>query len=344
LNADEGIAFLQQHGILGKSPSDVAQYLYKVQGLSKKTIGEYLGEKNEFNVETLKSFVNLHNFEDVDIVQALRQFLASFHLPGEAQKIDRMMECFAERYCHLNPTLFNNTDVCYILSFSLIMLNTSLHNPKVKDKMSLETFISLNRPVDSTQQLPTEYLTELYLSVKTQPFKVPPDITDATDSASQFPQAFVNPIKQGWLCKRGGRYKSWKRRWFILKDNCLYYFQTDLDKSPKGIIPLENLRLRNIIDRYKSNCFELYSPVCDIIKACKTGPDGQFVPGNHRVFRMSASTVHVQQQWIKVIRASIGDSCWHELQVLKRSSPTYKRPNQVKDQSTTSPTTTQVDF
>jgi len=23
----------------------------------------------------------------------------------------------------------------------------------------------------------------------------------------------------------GGRYKSWKRRWFILNDNCLYYFQ-----------------------------------------------------------------------------------------------------------------------
>jgi len=23
----------------------------------------------------------------------------------------------------------------------------------------------------------------------------------------------------------GGRYRSWKRRWFILNDNCLYYFE-----------------------------------------------------------------------------------------------------------------------
>jgi len=23
----------------------------------------------------------------------------------------------------------------------------------------------------------------------------------------------------------GGRYKNWKRRWFILNDSCLYYFQ-----------------------------------------------------------------------------------------------------------------------
>ena len=28
------------------------------------------------------------------------------------------------------------TDACYVLSFSVIMLNTSLHNPNVKDKVS----------------------------------------------------------------------------------------------------------------------------------------------------------------------------------------------------------------
>lgn len=60
-----------------------------------------------------------------------RQFLWSFRLPGEAQKIDRMMECFAQRYCQLNPDIFTNTDTCYVLSFAIIMLNTSLHNPSV---------------------------------------------------------------------------------------------------------------------------------------------------------------------------------------------------------------------
>jgi len=38
-----------------------------------------------------------------------RQFLWSFRLPGEAQKIDRMMECFAQRYCELNPGVFTST-------------------------------------------------------------------------------------------------------------------------------------------------------------------------------------------------------------------------------------------
>lgn len=74
-----------------------------------------------------------------------RQFLWSFRLPGEAQKIDRMMECFAQRYCQLNPDIFTNEDCCYVLSFAIIMLNTSLHNPSVKEKPTVEQFISMNR-------------------------------------------------------------------------------------------------------------------------------------------------------------------------------------------------------
>lgn len=29
---------------------------------------------------------------------------------------------------------------------------------------------------------------------------------------------------QGWLIKQGGRIPTWKKRYFILTDNCLYYF------------------------------------------------------------------------------------------------------------------------
>jgi len=38
-----------------------------------------------------------------------RQFLWSFRLPGEAQKIDRMMEAFASWYCKCNPGVFQST-------------------------------------------------------------------------------------------------------------------------------------------------------------------------------------------------------------------------------------------
>ena len=57
-------------------------------------------------------------------------------LPGEAQKIDRLMEKFAERYLKCNPSSFKSADVAYVLAYSVIMLNTDLHNPQVKKKMS----------------------------------------------------------------------------------------------------------------------------------------------------------------------------------------------------------------
>lgn len=89
-----------------------------------------------------------------------RQFLWSFRLPGEAQKIDRMMECFAKRYCDCqgDNNIFENSDTCYVLSFAIIMLNTSLHNPSVKEKPTIEQFINMNRGINQGQDLPRELL------------------------------------------------------------------------------------------------------------------------------------------------------------------------------------------
>lgn len=51
----------------------------------------------------------LHTQLNVDPLVFNRQFLWSFRLPGEAQKIDRMMETFATRYCDCNPQVFQST-------------------------------------------------------------------------------------------------------------------------------------------------------------------------------------------------------------------------------------------
>jgi cytohesin len=158
MDPKKGIEYLIEHGLLTASPDDVAQFLYKGEGLNKTAIGDYLGERHDFNERVLRAFVELHDFTDLILVQALRQFLWSFRLPGEAQKIDRMMECFAQRYCQLNTNIFTNTDTCYVLSFAIIMLNTSLHNPSVKDKPSVEQFINMNRGINNGGDLPRELL------------------------------------------------------------------------------------------------------------------------------------------------------------------------------------------
>ncbi|XP_014608140.1 cytohesin-1 isoform X3 [Polistes fuscatus] len=308
MDPKKGIEYLIEHNLLAPTPEDVAQFLYKGEGLNKTAIGDYLGERHDFNERVLRAFVELHDFTDLILVQALRQFLWSFRLPGEAQKIDRMMECFAQRYCQLNPNIFTNTDTCYVLSFAIIMLNTSLHNPSVKDKPSVEQFISMNRGINNGGDLPRELLVSLYESIKTEPFKIP------EDDGNDLMHTFFNPDKEGWLWKQaGGRYKSWKRRWFILNDNCLYYFEYTTDKEPRGIIPLENIQVREVQDRHKPHCFELYAAGSEFIKACKTDSEGKVVEGKHTVYRMSAATDEEKDEWIKCVRQSISHNPFYDM-------------------------------
>lgn len=41
----QGIQFLIENDLLQSSPEDVAQFLYKGEGLNKTVIGDYLGER-----------------------------------------------------------------------------------------------------------------------------------------------------------------------------------------------------------------------------------------------------------------------------------------------------------
>ncbi|XP_055267664.1 cytohesin-2 isoform X2 [Moschus berezovskii] len=199
MDPKKGIQFLVENELLQNTPEEIARFLYKGEGLNKTAIGDYLGEREELNLAVLHAFVDLHEFTDLNLVQALRQFLWSFRLPGEAQKIDRMMEAFAQRYCLCNPGVFQSTDTCYVLSFAVIMLNTSLHNPNVRDKPGLERFVAMNRGINEGGDLPEELLRNLYDSIRNEPFKIP------EDDGNDLTHTFFNPDREGWLLKLGAQ-------------------------------------------------------------------------------------------------------------------------------------------
>uniref|UniRef100_UPI0037E945EB cytohesin-4-like isoform X2 n=1 Tax=Semicossyphus pulcher TaxID=241346 RepID=UPI0037E945EB len=306
MDPKKGVSYLVEHELLEWRAESVAEFLYKEDGLNKTAIGNFLGEREELHLHTLKAFVALHEFSDLNLVQALRQFLWSFRLPGEAQKIDRMMEAFAARYCDCNPGVFKSTDTCYILSFSIIMLNTSLHNPNVREKPSLQRFVSMNRAINSGEDLPAELLT-LYASIRSEPFKIP------EDDGNDLTLTFFNPDREGWLLKNGGRVKTWKRRWFILTDSCLYYFEFTTDKDPIGIIPLENLSVRKLQDASKPFCLELFNPRGLKIKACKTENRGRVVQGKHQSYKLSAASEEERGDWMDAIRSSMARDPFYDL-------------------------------
>uniref|UniRef100_A0A2P2JXI4 SEC7 domain-containing protein n=4 Tax=Rhizophora mucronata TaxID=61149 RepID=A0A2P2JXI4_RHIMU len=171
----KGIEFLINANKVGNSPEEIAAFLKNSSGLNKTLIGDYLGEREELSLKVMHAYVDSFDFQGMEFDEAIRAFLQGFRLPGEAQKIDRIMEKFAERYCKCNPKVFTSADTAYVLAYSVIMLNTDAHNPMVKNKMSADDFIRNNRGIDDGKDLPEEYLRSLFERITRNEIKMKED-------------------------------------------------------------------------------------------------------------------------------------------------------------------------
>ncbi|QCE12186.1 brefeldin A-inhibited guanine nucleotide-exchange protein 2-like [Vigna unguiculata] len=168
----KGIEFLINANKVGNSPEEIAAFLKDASGLNKTLIGDYLGEREELSLKVMHAYVDSFDFQGLEFDEAIRAFLQGFRLPGEAQKIDRIMEKFAERYCKCNPKVFSSADTAYVLAYSVILLNTDAHNPMVKNKMSADDFIKNNRGIDDGKDVPEEYLRSLYERISRNEIKM----------------------------------------------------------------------------------------------------------------------------------------------------------------------------
>ncbi|XP_013148897.1 PREDICTED: IQ motif and SEC7 domain-containing protein 2 isoform X2 [Papilio polytes] len=174
---ERGIAYLISRGFLENSPRGVARFLITRKGLSKQMIGEYLGNlQNPFNMAVLECFVNELDLSGMAVDVALRRYQAHFRLPGEAQKIERLVEAFARRYCVCNTDFvqrLRTQDTIFVLAFAIIMLNTDLHTPNLKPeaRMSLEDFVRNLRGIDDCGDIDRDMLAGIYDRVKASEFR-----------------------------------------------------------------------------------------------------------------------------------------------------------------------------
>ncbi|XP_020233230.1 ARF guanine-nucleotide exchange factor GNL2 [Cajanus cajan] len=189
----KGLEYLK-HAKLVSDPPDPKAYAYFFRytpGVDKKAIGEYLGDPDTFYLQVLKEFTDTFHFQGMVLDTALRFYLESFWLPGESQKIQRVVEAFSERFFdHQSSDMFASKDTVLILCYSLIMLNTDQHNPQVKKKMTEEDFIRNNRAINAGQDLPREYLSELYQSISTCAFA----LSQTTVSLDMSPSRWIQLI------------------------------------------------------------------------------------------------------------------------------------------------------
>jgi len=202
-----GLKTLIKDGLIpSDSPEDIARFFHETDILDKVPLGEFLGEGDPENIAIMHAFVDQMDFNKTRFVDALRRFLQSFRLPGEAQKIDRFMLKFAERYITGNPNAFANADTAYVLSYSVIMLNVDQHSKKMKGpRMTPEDFIKNNRGINDNADLPEEYLRGIYDEISRNEIVLDTEQQAAADKGLTQPQSTGGLAAVGQALTGGGR-------------------------------------------------------------------------------------------------------------------------------------------
>jgi len=122
--------------------------------------------------------------------------------------------------------------------------------------------------------------------------------------------------KSGTLTKRGGKWKSWKKRYFVLKDNFLYYFSEPKDSVPKGVVLLDGARTENAEKQTKKK-------FCFSITARKSFTSA--IGWANRIYFFQAENTEEMESWIKAIQtASPGQKMPHTQKVTDELSKLLK--------------------
>ncbi|XP_014204621.1 Golgi-specific brefeldin A-resistance guanine nucleotide exchange factor 1 isoform X2 [Copidosoma floridanum] len=182
-NPRKGIAKLAEHGLLGDTPGnpnpdEIVKFLRENPTLDKKAIGEYISKKE--NTKILNSFVNSFDFENTRIDVAVRQYVETFRLPGEAPLISLLLETFAEHWHESNNRPFASAEAAYILAYAIIILNTDQHNHNAKrliNPMTAEDFKKNVKNVNGGANFDQDMLDEVYTAIKNEEIVMPAEQT-----------------------------------------------------------------------------------------------------------------------------------------------------------------------
>ncbi|KCV70821.1 hypothetical protein H696_03178 [Fonticula alba] len=177
---------LHERGVISSvdDHQEVARLLHLMGfALDKKHLGAFL--RHGDNQPILKAFLEQIDFANLRLDHALRRTVEYFHIFGETQVIDRVLQTLSQVYLSQQEPIPGTSDAAtaqgvtvhvdgaYILLFSIMMLNTDQHRPDLKQRMTVEAFLSNNRGINNGEDFPKEFLTQIYHDIKNDEIKYP---------------------------------------------------------------------------------------------------------------------------------------------------------------------------
>lgn len=175
-NPKGGLAYLQDKKVIDDitNPISVAKFLHGTSRVNKKVLGDFLSKKG--NEAVLDAFVDLFDFTEKRVDEALRSLLESFRLPGEAPLIERIVTSFSQKYSSVStPEEVADSDAVFVLTYAIIILNTDQHNPNLKsqNRMTVTDFSRNLRGVNGGKDFAPEYLQDIYDTIRTNEIILP---------------------------------------------------------------------------------------------------------------------------------------------------------------------------
>ncbi|XP_040581773.1 uncharacterized protein CG43867 isoform X4 [Lepeophtheirus salmonis] len=180
--------------------------------------------------------------------------------------------------------------------------STSLYKHQ-HNTLTVHSHVPTNKTFVSSGKLDTSFDSDL-----SNDYAIPPDASGGVNShmstlERDSPRREKSLEKSGYLTKLGGKIKSWKRRYFVLKSGALSYWksQHDTHRKPQGLISLdESCRVSR---NQGSNTFEI-----------ATGS---------KTYYLTADNQPVMEDWVRVLQNVIQRNAL-QLLILEGQKPTLE--------------------
>ncbi|XP_050932593.1 pleckstrin homology domain-containing family A member 1 isoform X5 [Lates calcarifer] len=152
-------------------------------------------------------------------------------------------------------------------------------------------------------------------------------------SHSQLPYFLGRPtqehtvIKSGYCVKQGAVMRNWKRRYFLLEENSMSYFKSDLEKEPLRMIPLKEVHK---VQECKQSDIMMRDNLFEVVTTSRT-------------FYIQADSPEEMHSWIKAVSGAIvaqrgpGRSAATMRQARRLSNPCIQRNTAAVPLSTAAP-------
>lgn len=330
----DGIKFLVEKGLVDDDPKSVASYLHThTEVLSKRRIGEYIGGYQDFNTKVLTHYLEGLDFTDLSLDSALRIMLREFRLPGEAIVIDRILSAFSKRFFDIRSEAcgLKDADAVFVFAFSIIMLNTDLHNPAVEKKLTLTQWMNNNRGINAGDDVPSQVQEDIYNQIKADQIKM-----QEGDQWEGEVVTFMAPKKSGWLSKMNhGGLQKWSKHWFVLSEHVLYYLNKPNDEHPRLILPMDNVRVGRSLT--ESDVINFLSADGGAIKCTKKLKEGSMQLQTYTSFTLKAPSAEEREEWFEALTQEVNQDPVLRLQRMKIIAEKERSKNAIVKESTRAP-------